>query len=255
MILVSGRISAFITLLILCGFILWYIMEARKGRVPKLRRLPALEAIDEAVGRATEMGRPVHVSCGSGGSIRDEWASQVLAGLSVLSYVAELCAEYDTSLIATTPVADNFPIMSEIVREAYRRKNKEESFKPDMVVYVPGYNAASIGIMVERNIAANIMVGPFWHESVILAEVGASLGAIQIGGTATTHQLPFIVASCDYVLIGEEMFAAGAYLSRDPVQIGSIAGMDWGKVLAILLTLFGLLMEAAGFSIIKYLNM
>ena len=65
----------------------------------------------------------------------------------------------------------------------------------------------------------------------ILAETGNSIGAIQIAGTAESSQLPFFVAACDYTLIGEELFAASAYLSRQPDQLGSLKGQDAGKLL------------------------
>jgi hypothetical protein len=90
------------------------------------------------------------------------------------------------------------------------------------------------------------MVGGYWAESLQLAEVGFSVNAIQIAGTANTHQIPFFVAACDYSLIGEEIYAAGAYLSKDPVQSGSVAGQDIGKAIAIVLIVVGIFLTAAG---------
>jgi hypothetical protein len=90
------------------------------------------------------------------------------------------------------------------------------------------------------------MVGGYWAESLQLAEVGYSIGAVQIAGTANTHQIPFFVAACDYCLIGEEIYAAGAYLSKDPVQTGSVVGQDFGKALACVLILLGLVLSAIG---------
>jgi hypothetical protein len=61
--------------------------------------------------------------------------------------------------------------------------------------------------------------------------MGNSVGAIQIAGTAQPAQLPFFVAACDYTLIGEEFFAASAYLSGEPDQLGSLKGQDVGKLI------------------------
>ena len=66
---------------------------------------------------------------------------------------------------------------------------------------------------------------------MILAETGQLVGAIQIAGTARPEQLPFFVAACDYTLIGEEFFAASAYLSGEPDQLGSLKGQDVGKII------------------------
>ena len=71
--------------------------------------------------------------------------------------------------------------------------------------------------------------GLFYAESLILAETGNSVGAIQIAGTSEAAQLPFFVAACDYTLIGEELFAASAYLTGEPQQLGSLKGQDAGS--------------------------
>jgi hypothetical protein len=72
-----------------------------------------------------------------------------------------------------------------------------------------------------------------------LAETANSVGAIQIAGTAMPSQLPFFVAACDYTLIGEELFAASAYLSKDPKLLGSLKGQDVGKFIFLLVILVG----------------
>ena len=87
--------------------------------------------------------------------------------------------------------------------------------------------------MVREKPAACFYMGAFFAESLILAETGNHIGAIQIAGTAMPTQLPFFVAACDYTLIGEELFAASAYLSGDPQQIASLRGQDVGKLLAM----------------------
>ena len=95
--------------------------------------------------------------------------------------------------------------------------------------------------MVREEPAACIYMGGFYAESLILAETGNHIGAIQVAGTAMPSQLPFFVASCDYTLIGEEFLAASAYLSGDPLQIGSLKGQDWGKFVSVVVLVIGIL--------------
>ena len=95
--------------------------------------------------------------------------------------------------------------------------------------------------MVRDKPAACFYMGAFYAESLILAETGNSIGAIQIAGTAMPSQLPFFVAACDYTLIGEEFFAASAYLSGDAEQLGSLKGQDIGKLIAAGLLILGCL--------------
>jgi len=61
------------------------------------------------------------------------------------------------------------------------------------------------------------------------------------------------VAACDYSLIGEEIYAAGAYLSKDPVQVGSVAGQDVGKAIALVLIVVGILLTAVGIPVLTNL--
>ena len=100
--------------------------------------------------------------------------------------------------------------------------------------------------MVRERPAAIFLQGSFLGESLILAETGNSIDAIQIAGTAEPSQLPFFVAACDYTLIGEELFAAGAYLSKEPRQLGSLKGQDIGKAILLALMLVGVVVQSLG---------
>ncbi len=68
---------------------------------------------------------------------------------------------------------------------------------------------------------------------------GSRSGAIQIAGTTETNQIPFFIAACDYVIIGDEFYAASAYLSREPTLLGSIVGQDYCKLLLLGIILIG----------------
>ena len=91
-----------------------------------------------------------------------------------------------------------------------------------------------------------LTVSGYFAESLLLTETGASTGAIQIAGTDSDHQLPFFVTTCDYTLIGEELYAASAYLSREPIQVGTLRGQDIGKALILAVLLSGTVLATAG---------
>ncbi len=212
--------------------IFWAISRA-KVKLPSIRPIAGLDAIRTVVGRATEMGRPVHYSTGIG-ALNDEFAPQTVAGLRILSHVAELCAEYDCKLIDTVMQPLVFPLSQEVVRQSYIEAGKPEQFREDIVRFISpmqcAYAAGTMGLMKREKVAGNLMIGAFYAEALMLAETGALSGAIQIGGTARMYQLPYFVIACDYVLIGEEMFTAGAYLAKDPVTLGCIRAQDLGKI-------------------------
>ena len=248
-VMVEGRIAQFVILVVLCVAAIYFIERARRGKVPKIRKLAGLDAIEEAVGRATEMGRPVIASHGIAG-FEDISAVQTASGMSVLGYVARLCAKYDTELLVPCRYSILVPVAQEIVQQAYIAEGKPEAYKPDNIMFLSdeqfAYSIGYMGLMTREKAAANIMIGAYWAESLQLAETGFMVGAIQISGTANYHQIPFFVVCTDYCLIGEEIFAAGAYLSKDPVLTGSLAGQDVGRLIAEILIVLGTVLATAG---------
>jgi len=223
----------------ICAFIIFFIQVARSGRQLFVRKIAGLDALDEAVGRATEMGRPVVFVPG----IMDLDNVQTLAGLTLLGYVSQTIAEYDAKL--DVPVSRSLVMTTgrEVVRQAYLKAGRPEAYNDDMVHYLTdeqfGYVAGVNGMLLREKPATCLYMGAFFAESLLLAETGNRIGAIQIAGTAMPSQLPFFVAACDYTLIGEELFAASAYLSNDPRQLGSLKGQDAGKLIVMATILIG----------------
>ncbi len=236
--LIQGRLAdLFVVLALFAAGFMFSRSYRTTSRMP-IRKLQGLDSIDEAIGRATEMGRPVHFTTGFGGLVAD-----TLAAFAVLDYVARQAARYNVSLIVTNSQPVIQPITENIVRSAYLSEGRVESYRPGNVRYLSDTQLAYVsgvwGIMERERIAANIMMGYFFAESLLLSEGGNRVGAFQVAGTASTPQLPFFVAACDYTLIGEELFAAGAYLTQDPGRIGALMAQDAAKVLAIVLVAAG----------------
>lgn len=232
-------------LILACG-VLIYIRLAQGGKDLFIRRINGLDSMEEAIGRATEKGKPILFVPGIG-ELDD---IQTIASLSILSHLAYRAAEYNTNLIVPCKTSMVLSAAREVVKEAYLRAGRPDAFRDEQVFYLTddqfGYVAGIDGIMLREQPAANFFLGTFYAESLILAETGFSTGAIQTSGTAQAHQLPFFVVSCDYTLIGEELYAASAYLSKDPQQLGSLKGCDFGKIVLISLILIGVVFEISG---------
>ena len=226
----------FLIMIFISAAIVYYINEARKGKELNIRKIAGLEAVEEAVGRATEMGRNTLFIPG----ILDMNDVQTIAGLNILSRVAGTCAEYGARVEVPTARSLVMTTARETVEAAYLGAGRPDSFNQDEIYYVTdeqfGYVAYLQGHMVREKPAACFYMGAFFAESLILAETGNSIGAIQVAGTAMPSQLPFFVAACDYTLIGEEFFAASAYLTGSAEELGSLKGQDVGKVFAGLMT-------------------
>jgi hypothetical protein len=138
----------------------------------------------------------------------------------------------------------------EIVKSAHIDAGNPDTYKEDNIYFVSddqfAYVGAVNGIMMRDKPAAIFYMGFFYAESLLLAETGNATGAIQIAGTDADAQLPFFIAACDYTLIGEELYAASAYLAREPLLLGSLKGQDWSKLLLMVSIFLGVLMESFG---------
>ena len=242
----TGKTALFVAMLLFGTAIVWNIYYARSGKEIFIRRIPGLEAVDEAIGRATEMGRSILYSLGLGRV--DEVPT--IASMTILGQVARRTADYETPLRVPCrdPIVMN--VVREVVRTAYLDEGRPDVYNEENVFFVSesqfAYAAGVDGIMLREKPAAIFLQGQFYAESLILAETGNSIGAIQIAGTDSEHQLPFFIAACDYTLIGEELYAASAYLSREPMLLGSLRGQDWGKVLIFITMILGVILELSG---------
>lgn len=236
----------FLMTFIISAAVILFIITASKGKKLFVRKIAGLEAVDEAIGRATEMGRPILFIPG----IHDMDDVQTLAAITILGKVARQVADYDTKI--RMPVARSLVMTAarETIKSAYQTAGRPDAYNDDMVNYITdeqfGYVAAVDGIMVREKPATIFLLGAFFAESLILAETGNSVGAIQIAGTARPAQLPFFIAACDFTLIGEELFAASAYLSGEPKMLGSLKGQDVGKAIAMAAILFGIIAATFG---------
>ena len=240
------RFPLFLITIIFSGSVIFWIFRARSGAPLKIRKIAGLEAVDEAVGRATEMGQPILFVPG----IQDINEIQTIAGLTVLSRVSKVAAEYDAKVEVPTSKSLVMTAARETIQASFLSAGRSESYNQDLVYYVTdeqfGYVAYIQGMMVREKPAACFYMGAFFAESLILAETGNTIGAIQVAGTAMPAQLPFFVAACDYTLIGEEFFAASAYLSEEPDQLGSLKGQDLGKVIVGIGIIIGVTLMTLG---------
>lgn len=241
-----AQVNNLVFVLAFTGVLLGSIAAARRNPHVYLRRIAGLDAVEEAIGRSTEMGRPILYLTGSGG-MSDV---STIAATVILGQVAKKVAQYDTTLKVPHRDPIVMAVCQEIVKEAYVEAGRPDAFKEDTNFFITddqfSYTAAVDGIMMREKPAANFFMGSYFAESLLLTETGAGTGAIQIAGTDSDHQLPFFVTTCDYTLIGEELYAASAYLSREPVLVGTLRGQDFSKAFIMGVLVIGTALATAG---------
>lgn len=227
-----NALNNLVAALAFAAVVLVSIRKAQRGPV-FLRYIPGLDAVDEAIGRATELGKPVMYLTGA----HDMSDPSTVAAAVILGRVATRTAGYETDLMVPHRNPITMAVCQEITRQAYYEAGKPDLFREDANFFITSdqfsYTASVDGIMLRTKPAANFFMGAYFAEALLLTETGASTGAIQIAGTDSDHQLPFFVTTCDYTLIGEELYAASAYLSREPIQVGTLLGQDLGKLVVL----------------------
>ncbi len=240
------RLNALIFMLLFSAAILIYTRWARAEKSLFIRKINGLDEVEEAVGRATEMGKPVLFIPG----INEIDEIETIAGISILGRVARITARYETPLMVPVRYPMVLAAGQEVVEQAYATEGKPDAYDRDTVRYVAGeqfaFTAHVNGLMMRERPATNIYMGAFYAESLLLAETGNAAGSIQIAGTAQPAQLPFFIASCDYTLMGEELYAASAYLTREPLLMGGLKGQDWVKMLLVILIVLGVILATFG---------
>lgn len=217
-------------MLLMIAMILLNIFRAKGAKGLYIRRIAGLNAIDEAIGRATEMGKPVLMVPGIG----DLNAISVQA-LNIFAYVTRTAARFANPIRLCCANAAVYTVAQEIISDVYQKEGLADRYDTDSVRFVSdrqfAFAAGVSGIIYREQTAATFFLGEFFAESLIFAETANSIGAIQVASSTETTQTPFFIAACDYVLIGDEFYAASAYLSREPVLVGSLVGQDWCKIM------------------------
>lgn len=240
----KNKLTALFASLIFGSMVFFFVRKARKGHDLYIRPIAGIHEIDNAIGRATEMGRPILYIMGSG-SLSD---IPIIASLGILSQVAKKAAEYDTRLIVPCYDYIVMPVAQEVVREAHYEAGRPDSYDKNNVFYLTqvqfAYVAGVNGIMIREKVATNFFLGFFAAEALLMTETGNAIGAIQIAGSDAVTQIPFFITTCDYTLIGEELYAASAYLNREPMLLGTLKAQDYYKFLILSFIIVGAILSS-----------
>lgn len=230
---------------IMAVLILFNISRAHGGQDLFIRRIPGLNAIDEAVGRATEMGRPVLMVPGMSSPVN----AKTMQAINIFAYVTRVAARFANPILVCCSDATVYTVSQEVIRDVYQQEGLVDQFDVDSVRFISdrqfAFAGGVAGLILREKAAATFFMGEFFAESLILAETANGVGAIQVASSTELTQTPFFIAACDYVLIGDEYYAASAFLTRQPVLVGSLIGQDWCKLAIIALVLCGAIVNTA----------
>ena len=224
-------------------------MRIAKTKPFSLRRLPALDALEEIVGRCTEMNKPLFSAGFTGG-----FTAATLAGMALTSYATELAAKSKTKVVAIVGYPEMIPMLRDVLRVEYEAAGAIDAYDPlDQVRYyghLPDTKYSSgIAAAMERERPGGILLVGAWmlpSHVLIPGAVSADIGCMAIGGASAVQYGPAVAVTCDYMLLGEECAAVGAYVSKDPSLMANIVTQDVFRIFFSVLLIAGLFLSAFG---------
>jgi hypothetical protein len=238
-------------LLVLVVFVAVLAFYALVGRrwPGTFRRLPSLDALGTAIERAVEAGERVHVSLGTGSTIGSD-SAPALSGLAVLSRIAAATTMSDRPAVATTGDGAMTLLAQDTMRTAFARMGAADRYQPSsgrLLGPSPFSYVAGLPVLLSgEDVSAQVLLGSFGMEGALAAEFGERRGAFVLAGTDDVQSQALLYATAEHPLIGEEVFAAGAYLNVGALHRASLRTQDALRILVIGAILVGTLLRTLG---------
>lgn len=230
-----------LVLVVAVGILFRQLGRAGRGHRHFIRRIPGIDAVEGAIGRSAEMGRSVVFT-----TALTDVGPVLYACLGVLHSVAKRVAGYKLKLIVPQYSPEAMAIVEDSVRDAYTEAGRGSSFDPQSIVFLSSeqfaFASGYMGLVHREKAGAAFLFGVFAAEALVLAEAGQQVGARQVAASVSPEQVAFFICTCDYTLIGEELFGASAYLGREPVQVATLAAQDRVKLLFAAVIVVGVLL-------------
>jgi len=243
MIVRTGREFEVLILLLMIVYYVYWVMRSSSGKsIPQLRNFPAINAIEEGVGRSVEINKPVHYGLGDASRLGGDRAAGTISSLNFLSHTAALCARMGAKLIVRiSPNPHLYTQAEAIVTDAYMSEGKIEYLDKIYTLRYyggsRGYMTGGIRDMTTLGVALNVTMGALSVETVWAYAICRSQGGMGVGGGSRWGMIFGLAMLADYALLGDEMYAASAKISGDRDMASSFIGGDWMKFSLVVLTI------------------
>ena len=235
-------------IIFLSGVLILGLAAMRRKSSPVFREIPAITHLRQAVGRVVEDGTRLHVSLGRGALATPQSAS-ALAGLNLLRHLAELTSAGDEPPIATSGDAA-LAILSQDTLQMASKASAQGAYDPTagrLTGLTPfSYAAGTIPTIRDENISTNVLIGNFGVEAALLADAAEKANTFTLAASDNLTAQAVLYASAEEPLIGEELFATGAYVGAGPLHSASLTTQDILRWLIIAVILAGAILKLAG---------
>jgi hypothetical protein len=244
---VSLSALGFIILFTVLMILFW--LRDRKRPRQDLRAIQAFTKLRRGVGLAVEAGQRLHLSLGHGG-IAGQSSASAFVGLSLLQRIARAASTSDRPPVATSGEAAQALLSQDTLRSAYRAINAESQFDPgsaQLSGLTPfSFAAGTLPIVYDQQVSVNILAGSFGSEVALITDAAERTGSVSLGGSENLSAQAVLYAAAQEPLIGEELFAAGAYAQAGPMHTASLKAQDVVRWLLIGAILAGAALKLVG---------
>lgn len=239
-----GDFPGLIIVIVFAGLMIIFAAAGSKRPERNLRDILAFSRLRRAVGLAVEAGTRLHISLGRGSIIGPENGA-ALVGFTMLDRITRAASISDRPPVATTGDSVLSILSQDTLHSSYRAMGQEHEYNPSsaqLTGLTPfSFAAGAIPVIKDGEISANVLVGHLGSEAVFMSEAGERAGSITIAGSDSITGQAVLFAASQEPLIGEEVFAGGAYLNAGSFHVASLRTQDvfrWALIAFILIGAF-----------------
>ncbi len=231
------------------GLIILFSVARRDGAGAKLRPIAAFIKLRRAIGLAVEAGSRLHISIGRGNLTGTESAA-AFAGLSALKGMIHSASSGDNPPVATTGDASLSILTRDTISGTYREIGISEQYHPNsgqLTGMTPfSYAAGTLPLVEDPKTTTHILLGHFGNEVALISDAGQRSGDLTLAGTDNLPAQAILYATAQEPLIGEEVYASGAYIQENAMHIASLRAQDVIRWLLAAIILGGIALKFAG---------
>jgi hypothetical protein len=244
-----SNILGFLFTLACLGLILFYLFYDRVRELISLRAIQAFSHFRRELDLTVEAGKRLHISLGSG-NINNLQGGSAFIGLTILDQCARAASNSDRPPVATSGDGVITILSQDTLQSTYRSLATEQRYDPTsarLTGLTPmAYAAGAMPAIHDEHVSANIFAGHFGSEVALLAEAGERSHSLTVAGSDGLPGQAVLYATSDEPLLGEELYAAGAYLGADTIHSASLFMQDILRWVILAVIVLGAILKLLG---------
>ncbi len=228
---------------LLITFVIIYVRLQRGAALPVVRPLPALDALRSLTERAIEEGRATHIALGTG-TLAGDKAAETLVGLTAMSYLADQARRANQIPVVTTADPAVQLLAGDVLaQDEPTRHRQARDYARFIAPQAIGYGVGTRALMQEEQLGLTAVLGDIGDEYLYLAAThpggGQHFYPPEVAGTTRPETLPLVHLTARNPLLGEELFAYGAYLGKTTQQWAGVMLQDVARLLLVIIVVVG----------------